>query len=176
MPESSARMFFALAIDRALDGALDAHAAALVAATGGRAVPATNRHATLAFIGTVPRTDIVRLTTIGAGLPRTPFDLALDTIGTFKGAHVAWIGPSGIPAELVSLHGILAAQLFEQRFPVDERPYHAHVTLARHCRRTLPQRGVAPLAWPVREVVLYESITAPQGPRYEPRAHWPLSA
>jgi 2'-5' RNA ligase len=174
MPESSARMFFALAMDHALDGALDSQATALVAATGGRAVPPANRHATLAFIGTVPRDDIARLAAVGTTLPRAPFDLALDTIGTFKGARVAWIGPSQTPPALVALHGTLAAKLVEQGLPIDERPYHAHVTLARHCLRTLAQRKVPPIAWPVREVILYESITAPQGPRYEPRARWPL--
>ena len=176
MPATSARMFFALAMDRALDGVLDAHAAELVAVTAGRAVPAANRHATLAFIGTVPRADIERLAALGAGMSRAAFDLELDTVGTFKGARVAWVGPSRAPGELVTLHGGLAASLVEARFPIDERPYHVHVTLVRHCRRTIAQRHVPPLAWPVREVVLYESITTPQGPRYEPRARWPLAA
>jgi len=172
---SSARMFFALAMDRALDAALDAHAVELAAATEGRPVPAANRHATLAFIGVVPRAELARLVGIGVALPDAPFDLALDTLGAFKGARVAWVGPSHLPPVLVALHDAVAARLRDEGFPVDARPYHAHVTLARHCRHTLAERRVAPIAWPVRSVVLYESITAPQGPRYEPRAQWALT-
>jgi 2'-5' RNA ligase len=168
-------MFFALAMDRALDAALDAQSADLVAVTEGRPVPACSRHATLAFIGMVPRAEVARLAAIGASLPGALFDLALDTIGAFKGARVAWIGPSTVPPALVALHTALAQRLRDDGFPVDARAYHAHVTLARHCRRTLASRRVATIAWPVRSVVLYESITAPQGPRYEPRAQWALS-
>lgn len=166
-------MFFALAMDRALDAALDERTAELCAETGGRAVPAGNRHATLAFIGAVPRVDVERLAAIGAALPRARFDLSLDTVGTFKDARVAWIGPARTPPDVLALHAALAVSLVGQGFRIDERPYHAHVTLARHCRRTMAQRAVQALAWPVRSVVLYESITTSQGPRYEPRAQWP---
>ena len=176
MPAASARMFYALAMDRTLDGALDAHAADLVSETGGRAVPSANRHATLAFVGAVPRADVERLRAIGAGLRGAGFELSLDTVGSFKGARVAWIGPSRPGTDVLALHASLAARLAEEAFHIDERPYHVHVTLARHCRRTIAQRRVQAIAWRVRAVVLYESITAEQGPRYEPCAEWPLAA
>ena len=169
-------MFFALPAGGAPDADLDTLSGSIAAESEGRPVFASNRHATLAFVGQVPHAAVARLIEIGDALPRARFELALDTVGSFKGARVAWIGPSRVVPELDALHDALCARLRGGAFRVEERPFHAHVTLARHCRRTLPQRRVAPIAWPVREVVLYESIGTPGGPRYEPRAAWPLDA
>jgi 2'-5' RNA ligase len=36
----------------------------------------------------------------------------------------------------------------------------------------LTRRSIAPLAWHVDRLVLYESISAEGGPRYEPLATW----
>ena len=167
-------MFFALPADGALDADLGTLTGSIAAATEGRPVSASNRHATLAFVGQIPQAALAQLVEIGDALPRAGFDLTLDTVGSFKAARVAWIGPSRVVPELDALHAALSARLRGGAFRVEERPFHAHVTLARHCRRTLPQRTVAPIAWPVREVVLYESIGTPDGPRYEARAAWPL--
>jgi 2'-5' RNA ligase len=80
-----------------------------------------------------------------------------------------------VAAALLDVHAALASQLSAASFSLDPRPWHPHVTLARHCRRPLARREIAPLAWHVAEVTLYESISEPGGPRYEPLAAWALT-
>ena len=172
---ATARLFFALPVDAPLAEALATLAHSAAAASGGRALPAGNLHATVAFIGSVPREAIATLRAIGAALRAPALEVALDTLGSFRGARVAWIGPSDVPAALLELHGALSAQLGAASFTLEARPYHPHITLARHCRHPIARRGVPPLAWRIDELVLYESVSAQGGPRYEPLDAWPLA-
>lgn len=174
LARTTARVFFALPIDAAVDAHLDSLVPRIVAESDGRAVPAGNLHATLAFIGAVTRDELEQLIEIGSATAGAPFDLALDTVGSFKGARVAWLAPSRLPPALMVLHEALTTRLRAGSFRVEDRPFHPHVTLARHCRRAIAARTIAPIAWRVRRMVLYESVTMPQGPRYEPRAAWPF--
>ena len=170
----NARLFFGLP----LDGALDAHAQALIPAlvdeAQGRAVPIGNLHATLAFLGSMPVDAIPALREIGAAVPRTALRLQLDRAGSFRAARVAWLGMDVVPDPLMALHAALCTRLEAAGMRVEERPYQPHVTIARHCARALPARTIAPIPWGVQRVVLYESVTAPQGPVYTPRLEWAL--
>ena len=133
----TARLFFGLPIDGVLDRHFDTLVKRLVDDAQGRPVPLENLHATLAFLGSVPRGALSHLESIGAELPRASFDLALDTAGSFDGARVAWMAPSQRPGALLALHGALAERLRQDGYRVEARPYHPHVTIARHCRRAL---------------------------------------
>jgi 2'-5' RNA ligase len=172
---ATARLFFALPVDSALGDTLEELAHHAASMSGGRALPRANLHATIAFIGSVPRTQIATLCAIGGALRGDACDVTLDTLGSFRAARVAWIGPSHVPASLPALHDVLASHLAAASFSLDERPWNPHVTLARHCRHPIARREVAPLAWRVEHVVLYESIGATGGPRYEPLETWPLT-
>jgi 2'-5' RNA ligase len=175
MPAAFARVFYGLPLDDALD-ALAPLLPPIVQEAQGRPVPPANLHATLAFVGSVAPDGVDRLMQIGERLPRAPITLALDTVGSFRGARVAWVAPSRLPPALTVLHDALAARLRDDAFHVEERPYRPHVTVARHCRHTLVTRSVGAVSWRVQRIVLYESIGADDGPRYEPRAEWPLDA
>lgn len=172
---ASARLFFGLPVDRDLRATLSALAQKVGEATGGRAIAAANLHATVAFIGSVPRETIADLCAIGAALTAGDVVVALDTVGGFRAARVAWIGPAHVPQALVELHAALTSLLANAAFTLDPRPYHPHVTLARHCRRPLPRGSVEPLPWRVERLVLYESVSAAGGPRYEELAAWTLT-
>jgi len=174
MQASLARMFYGLPLDDASD-AVARLMPGVVDAAQGRAVPIANLHATLAFVGSVSRDATDRLARIGAEMPHAAMDLMLDTLGSFRGARVAWVGPSQVPDALTRLHDALAIALRDGGFRVEDRPYHAHVTIARHCRHVLAPRSMPALPWRVRRIVLYESVGAEGGPRYEPRAEWPLA-
>jgi 2'-5' RNA ligase len=170
-----ARLFFALPVDPPLREQLAARALQVAGEAVGRAVPAANLHATVAFLGSVARAAIASLLALGDGVRAEAFDARLDRHGSFRGARVAWIAPSHVPPAMRALHGAVAQGLAAAGFAVEERPWHPHVTLARHCRRMVPPGDDAPLAWPVRALALYESIGAEGGPRYEPLARWPLA-
>lgn len=170
----TARLFFGLPLDDALAPYAGTLVPALVEEAQGRAVPPRNLHATLAFLGSLPGSAIAPLAKVGAALPRATLDLALDRAGSFAAAHVAWLGMEHVPPALVALHAALKARLVAAGLRIEDRPYQPHVTIARHCARMLRPRAITPIAWQVRRIVLYESVTAPGGPVYTPRAHWAL--
>ena len=107
-----------------------------------------------------------------AGIPA--FDLSLDRVGAFRGAGIAWAGASSVPAELARLVSQLNDALTAEGFQTDPRPFQAHVTLARRCRRQPRANQATPIAWAVATLVLNASDLRSGGPRYRELAAWPL--
>jgi len=95
---------------------------------------------------------------IAIALPRDAFVLTLDCVGTFRRAEIAWIAPSQVPAPLLELQAHLAAALAKDDFRIEERPFHAHVTLARRCTRNIAMARAIPVEWRVGRVALLASI------------------
>ena len=89
-------------------------------------------------------------------------------------AGIAWAGASSVPAELAQLVRQLNDALMAQGFPTDPRPFQAHLTLARRCRRQPRANQAAPIAWTVARLVLNASDLGSGGPRYRELAAWPL--
>jgi len=173
----TARLFFAVVPDAAARDALAALARDVAQDAGGRASRAETLHLTLAFLGNVPLAQLDALQAIGAhaAAAAAPFVLTLDTLGAFRAAGVAWAGTNAVPAALEQVFAALRALLHAGGLPTERRAFHPHVTLARRCVRPLPQRGMAPVAWPVDAIVLMASDTLPEGPRYRRLASWPLA-
>lgn len=94
-----------------------------------------NPHLTLVFLGAtfvaqVPH--LVRAMEEAVGGLR-PFRLEIAGVGTFGRPgvpRVVWAGVS-LPVGLMALHERLAAVVRALGFPVDTRPFHPHLTLAR---------------------------------------------
>jgi 2'-5' RNA ligase len=170
------RVFFAIWPDAAARDALATLASTVAAEAGGRAPAIANLHLTLAFVGEVAAERVEALVAAGlaatAGVPA--FELSLDRVGAFRGSGVAWAGASSMPAELAQLVGQLNDALTAQGFPTDPRPFQAHVTLARRCRRQLRANRATPIAWTVAALVLNASDLGSSGPRYRELAAWPL--
>jgi len=170
------RVFFAVWPDAAAREALAKLARAVTAAAGGHAPAIENLHLTLAFVGDVAEERVAALRAVGleasTGVPA--FDLSLDRVGVFRGSGIAWAGASCIPAELLQLVSRLNEALTAQGFPTDPRPFQAHVTLARRCRRQPGANGATPIAWTVATLTLNASELAPGGPRYRELAAWSL--
>jgi 2'-5' RNA ligase len=138
----------------------------------GRPVPADNLHATLAFIGAWPVSALAQLYAIGAQLDAAPSRVALDVLGSFRRAGVAWIGASVVPVEVLEVVGKLGDALSGIGVAQDERPFRLHLTLARKCRDAFPQQTIGPFAWDVGDVALMRSDTRPEGARYAVLARW----
>lgn len=151
------RLFFALWPDAAATAALADMAAELAQLTGGKAVAAAKIHLTLAFLGDVEDARRGQVHSAASRLRCKAFDVVLDHAGSFRGARVAWAG-SLVPAPgLIELQGALAGELRGCGFPPDERPYAAHVTVARKISRPLARRPIAPIQWRARELSLVRS-------------------
>lgn len=173
-----ARLFFAVWPDAPARDALAMLARDVAARAGGRAPAADNLHLTLAFVGEVAADRLAALCAAGAEAAAgvAAFDLALDTVGAFRGSGIAWAGATGVPPALLGLVGRLDERLAARGFPTDTRAFHAHVTLARRCRRTPDAQLPAPIAWTVTRLVLNASELASGGPRYREIGVWPLGA
>ena len=170
------RVFFALWPDAGARDALATLSRAVVGQAGGRAPAAENLHLTLAFVGEVAfeRVEVLRAVGLAATAGMPAFDLSLDRVGAFRGSGIAWAGASSVPAELARLVSQLNDALTAQGFPTDPRPFQAHVTLARRCRRAPAALRVAPITWTVDGMTLNASELAPGGSRYRELAGWPL--
>jgi 2'-5' RNA ligase len=143
----------------------------------GRPPPAENLHLTLAFLGQVNADRRAALAVIGsaAAAAAPPFVLTLDRVGAFRGAGIAWAGTDRSPPELLRLVAALNDGLAAAGLPVERRPFHPHVTLARRGARAPEGIAPAPLSWRVDRLVLMASDTLPARPRYREVDAWPLS-
>ena len=85
-------MFFALWPDHALQLALANAAQRVVLACGGRAMPPENFHITLAFVGSVPASQVAKVEAVGyqvaIQVERGPVQLAMDAIEYWKKAGI----------------------------------------------------------------------------------------
>ncbi|MEV4344329.1 RNA 2',3'-cyclic phosphodiesterase [Actinoplanes sp. NPDC049596] len=136
---------------------------------GGRVSPIAKWHITLAFLGDVPSPDPIAAL-LGAVRPPGPFTLRLSGSGRFGAAE--WIGVEGDRDQLTTLHTRIADGLAAGGHPIDDRPYHPHLTVSYHAdsalRKALGNYVGAP--WPVTEF----SLVLSHNGRYEKLQSWPL--
>jgi 2'-5' RNA ligase len=168
------RVFYALVPPVPLQQTLGHLARALALRVHGRPVPAENIHLTLAFVGAWPASGLDTLLDVGARVPGRGAEVTLDTLGGFRRAGVAWIGASTPPVALTALAALLERALCACGVAVDARPFHPHLTLARHCHGPFAPVRTGPFEWHVDAVTLMQSDTRPEGSRYTPIARWPL--
>ena len=146
------RLFFALWPDAAAAEALARLARDLAPRVGGKPVPESKIHLTLAFLGEVAAERAAAVPVEGRA-----FAVSIDCMGAFRGARVAWAGIAAPPAALVDLQSRLAGQLRAGGFELEDRPFVPHLTLARRIAAPLPRQAIAPIGWQVREVALMRS-------------------
>lgn len=137
-------------------------------------VPAPNLHITLAFVGAVNESDMESLLTLGDRIQQSPFALTLNRIGEFGRGKYVWLGPSETPASLTALTHALTARLSEHGFPIDQRPYQPHLTVARQAPSIALPEAPDGIDMPVTAFALYESIPVTGGVRYDALKQWPL--
>lgn len=127
------RLFYAVILDRNCKAALEAGCRALGPyLERGRFTRTENLHLTLVFLG---EADLDAAKSCLHRLRAVPFEIAIAGLGRFRqpGGDVLWAGVQPI-------EGLLRAQksledLARQAgFPVEDRPYRPHLTLARRVR------------------------------------------
>ena len=110
-----------------------------------------NLHLTLAFIGEAPEERLTCLRAIIGDINAPSFDVRFNRTGCFTHSRkeLWWIGAEqncpelcsgqspGI-ASLKSIHDKLIRDLLDAGFPADQRPFNAHITLAREVRHLDP--------------------------------------
>ena len=166
------RLFFAIWPGERVRASLEHVAVVLAGLAQGHAVPAEKIHLTLAFLGPVDaaRAELAREAARETPSPR--FELVLDEIGAFGKARVAWAGPSRASVGLLDFQARLECSLRSRGFALEERPFAAHVTLARKISAPVARAPMPAIRWRPRELALVESM--PGTGRYEIRETWPL--
>ena len=147
-----------------------------------------NLHLTIRFLGaTAPgRVPDVAAAAAAAARGARPFEVRLAGAGAFPAAarpRVVWLGlGSGVP-ELTALAGRLADELGRRGWPPEDRPFRAHLTLARADGIAGAGRAVEALAaaaasldaaWTVDRLVVYQSVLGRGPAQYRPLAVAPL--
>jgi RNA 2',3'-cyclic 3'-phosphodiesterase len=171
----SRRFFFALWPDEVSRIALGGVAREVALESGGRPTPPNLIHLTLAFVGPQPQIRVDSLRRLAGLIRARSFVLALDQVGGFRRAGIAWLGASAPHPELNTLHDDLARVLQSRAFPVDERPYAPHLTLARRSVTVVDRRLPEPIRWRVTSFALVSSEPGSSGPAYRTIAEWPLA-
>lgn len=151
---------------------------------GARWVPAEQLHLTLAFLGEVDEESMKRLTGELAGIQAPGFDLRFSGTGCFpdrRRPRVLWVGLQPEPL-LSSLASLVRKAVLSCDIPQEERPFSAHVTLARlrfPAAREVgafldhPQQHELPRV-SVREFILFQSSLTPKGAIHTPVKVFPL--
>jgi 2'-5' RNA ligase len=153
---------------------------------GARFVSTDVLHLTLHFFADLApgQLDLV-LASAREGCSATPaFDVSLAGLGVFPDhcrPRVLWIGVREGMAGLAGLHEAIAWQLRDRGIPLEDRPFRAHLTLARlgAPEPALPavlQEGasVCPPPFHVADVVLVQSVLQPSGAVHTILERFPL--
>jgi 2'-5' RNA ligase len=167
-----ARLFFALWPDEDAARSLAEISKSVAAQAGGKPVALERIHLTLAFLGELAPARAEAARSAAEATRSRGFDLILDELGSFRAAGVAWAGCSRLPHGLKGLQARLAKALASCGFTLEERPFTAHVTLARKISRAVARAPMPPVAWQAREYTLARS-EAGTG-RYTVLETWPL--
>src|SRR5436190_14940968 len=177
------RLFIAIDLDDGARSAIAGEQKRLAAAFGDsrrssiKWVRPDHMHLTLVFLGEV---DEGRAAPIieeaGADLPHNPFDLQFEGVGVFppRGApNVLWLGVTTGAEPAIALQQAVGGRVRQHGVPLDTRPFHPHLTLARY-RNSRPADRQQVMSMKFHEVAsvhvdhvtLYQSRLSPAGPSY----------
>jgi 2'-5' RNA ligase len=173
------RLFFALWPDDSQRRALEHAAAKAIRHSGGRPVPVTNLHVTLAFLGNVAAARLPELQRMAR---EQAARLAPDAPAIFEFARLAhWKEAQilcALAAEPSPSASALAMALQEAAAALglspDRKPFQAHVTLARKVVRPAALLKLHPVVWRFDAFALIDSRTEPSGPVYSVVDSYPL--
>jgi RNA 2',3'-cyclic 3'-phosphodiesterase len=135
-------------------------------------------HLTLEFLGLVPELRLGSVLEAGEAVSGTvtPFEVVLDRVEHWQRPQVLCLTASVVPETLAALVWSLRSALSARGFDPEKRPFRPHLTLARKVRLPPPAGSVVPQCWAAHEYSLVESITGPEGSRYERLSTWPMRA
>lgn len=150
-----------------------------------RWVPTTQIHLTLAFLGEVEEANAWRLNAELARIQLPSFTLTLTGPGCFphrQRPRVLWVGLAP-EARLTNLVAMVQAALRTCGLPVEERPFTAHITLARlrfpaarEARAFLDQPLPPFPVFPVQAFILFQSRVTASGVEHLPLSRFLLTS
>jgi 2'-5' RNA ligase len=179
------RLFVGLAVDEAVKDTLERLTLRLRAKDDGLRWSTRDQwHVTLVFLGEVEDEARARLVRELAEVRRPALALRVEQLGVFERVGILHAEVE-VSAELLRLYEDVAAAVRRTGLDVEERPYRAHITLARsrnrdgrksmeRLQRSAEQQRLS-ARWEAKEFLLYESQLSPDGSRYVTRERFALS-
>ena len=174
------RLFFALQPPPELGAPLLATAAPLLVALQSPAVPVSNLHATLSFVGAVAPERLHDLRSAAARVRGAPIELCFDLFEFWDKPRVLIAGTSQASPAAEALSLALHESTIAAGFAPDQKPFRAHLTLARKISPT----EAGKISWPQKiapgfvvrcdRFALMESRRAEHGSVYSVIDSWPL--
>jgi len=170
------RLFVGLAIDEAAKQTLERLTLRLRAKDDGLRWSTPDQwHVTLVFLGEVDDESRARLIRELRQVRQDPLRLLMERLGVFERSGILHAEVE-VSAALLRLYEAVAAAVKRVGLAVEERPYRAHITLAR-ARNTDGRKTIARLRrsteqqrlsahWEADEFLLYESQLSPGGSKY----------
>jgi 2'-5' RNA ligase len=145
-------------------------------------------HLTLKFFGDIGRDEIGSISRVAAGHAAAAPALKLDiqSLGVFPGVRrprVLWIGVEGETAKLIDLQHAIDMELEACGFKREERPFRAHLTLARikspqglaGIEKMLSEKGSESAgSFEAKGLTLFKSDLTPTGAIYTVLADFPF--
>jgi 2'-5' RNA ligase len=141
------------------------------------------RHLTLSFLGNVDDDRVMEIShALGrAASPHPPFEASFEEVGGFPDMHrprVLWIGIGEGAEAMSALASSVRDELAPLGFEKEDRPFTAHLTLARFSKPRVidefPEVTVQLNRFRVDGVVLFRSQLHPKGARYTALERFPL--
>jgi 2'-5' RNA ligase len=182
------RLFVGLAISEAVEESLERLTLRLrVKDDGLRWSTPDQWHVTLVFLGEVEDAARAKLVQALSTLRQPPLKLRMERLGVFERSGILYAEVE-ISEELLHLYEAVAAAVRRCGLEVEERPYRAHITLARARNRegrkaverlrTVASREQQRLraSWGAEEFLLYESQLSPGGSKYVVRERFALGS
>lgn len=135
MSGRSLRLFFALNVDRSARREIVRLQSHMWGDEARGLTRPENLHLTLAFLGDTAPARLEKLRQIMDRLEVPPLNLCFDRIGVFRreSGDIWWLG-MGKNYDLQILQAHLVKELRKTSFPVEERKFVPHLTLARRAR------------------------------------------
>ena len=145
-----------------------------------------NIHLTLRFFGEIEDAQAAQAAQALETIARDshPFELLLDRLGVFphlRNPNVLWVGPEQSPPPLETFVERLFEGLKAANFPSEDRPFRAHLTIARRRVKGRPPAGLEgeldaaerrwlspPLRLWMKEAGIFRSDLRPNGAIHTP--------
>lgn len=151
-----------------------------------RFIPSTNWHLTLHFFGPLSSEELNRLSNL---LPEVafkvkPFTILLKGLGSFPNdlkSRILWIGVEGEIDKLMYLKEVLDQSLLKMKFPLETKPFHPHITIARsqqliNCNLSDSEKEMKFKTQPkIQKISLFQSELTPSGAKYSLLQDFPFS-
>jgi 2'-5' RNA ligase len=178
------RLFVGLAVDERVKETLERLMLRLRAKDDGLRWSTPDQwHVTLVFLGEVDDEARARLVRELGEVRQSALTLRMEKVGVFERSGILHAEVE-VSAELLRLHEAVAAAVRRVGLEVEERPYRAHITLARarnrdgrktiaQLQRSAEQQRLS-VNWKAAEFLLYESQLSPRGSRYVVRERFGL--